>query len=93
MCGLPVLGSTRSVQVRVLAKPDHGWVFDPLKSGSMDAALEVALRESTARLNDMRSATRRSIASLHCFGHVQPADSAKEGNVHGSVQQRGLAQA
>lgn len=63
--GLPVLGSVRCPEVRLLVtSAATGWLFDPLSSAEMSGALDAALSTSQARLAEMRAAARRRLNSL-----------------------------
>jgi len=64
--GLPVLGSTRDIQVRALVEQrETGWLFDPLRENEMFSALNAALTTTAAQLDEMRAAARARIRVLH----------------------------
>jgi len=80
--GLPVLGSTRYVQVRALVvQNETGWLFDPLREREMFAALNAALTATPAQLDEMRAAARARIRVLH----DEPPGGSVNRTVHENV--------
>lgn len=63
--GLPVLGSARCPEVRMLVTSTAtGWLFDPLSPAEMSGALNAALSTSAARLLEMRAAAQRRLGAM-----------------------------
>jgi glycosyltransferase involved in cell wall biosynthesis len=76
LSGLPVLASVHDPQARALVSEDTGWLFDPLRPGSMFAALEAAMQTNAPVLNRKRAAARARASGLP-MSPPQPCTSCK----------------
>ncbi len=77
--GLPVLGSARCPEARLLVTSTAtGWLFDPLSPVELSAALAAALSTPLMRLAEMRAAARRRVSAL--------CDEAREADDDSTLQ-------